>query len=89
MGVLSRFFPPKVEKSRVLVRQIHNLHTCQAEHLGDRLLGAHAVMDATLDWLVPELMLDTDPETAARQICRELLSRVANATHRPGGPSAA
>lgn len=87
MGMLARFFPPKPPKNSVVARQISNLHWAQTIQLDDRGKAAQAVMDGVFDWLLPEILTDANPEASAREICRELLTRVADAT-RGGGIAA-
>lgn len=89
MGMLSRFFPPKAPQNAVVARQISNIHWAQTILLDDRGKAARAVMDGVIDWLQHELATDANPEASAREICREILARVADAQRGAGGSSAA
>lgn len=89
MGVLARFFPPKLPKNPVIARQVSNIHWAQTLLLDDRGKAARAVIDGVFDWLVPEILSDANPEASAREICRELLCRTAAAQRAETDGSAA
>jgi hypothetical protein len=78
MGILEFFQSSRQRTVKVIAAQISNIHA--AAFLSQGAAEAQQVVtEGFLDWLVPQIIWDENPEVSARELCREILARVADA----------